>query len=210
MGKSLMTIMVLVCAGSLQVSAQDDMPDLVDQESTGRNALSSKVTLSPREVHRLPIVTLDMHEHHLPKSYLYRITNSDLTLISRSRHLNTWEMMYFRGRVSLNDIEAITVVSRQRRLRINITGAVVGGLTGYMVGRWMRPDPIRQRNIEVLGQWPVNGFVEPALGAIIGASLGVCFGEFLAPVRIEGVSRNPSASVRALRRLSPPDKTRKR
>jgi gas vesicle protein len=117
--------------------------------------------------------------------------------------------MYFNGVVPFDQIDRITVISRKRKLQTNLIGAAIGGAAGYLVGRQLRPDGLRQANIELISQPPQNGFIEPILGGIIGAGLGTVIGDLFTPVQIENVNKNPREAAKKLRSYLPAKRKKK-
>lgn len=160
-----------------------------------RTALNSR----PDGLGKMPIVFLEVNNKFYPKSYLARVNNTSIMLINKTMHRNTWEDMYFKGSVDLKDVNRIMIVDRKKKWRNNLVGALLGGAAGYFVGNLLKPGQLRQNNIELIGQPPQNGFVEPILGTLVGASVGMIVGDRLTPVTIEHVNRNPERSARQIR-----------
>lgn len=171
-----------------------------------------KVKFKPSEVSKMPVVLIDMIEKSYPKAHLQSVSNSSLTIIKKTLHEHTLEPMYFSGVVPLDEIESIVLVSKKRRFKTNIIGAAVGGALGYFIGRQFRPDPLRQPNIELANQRPVNGFIEPILGGIVGVGFGTIIGDLFTPLYIDNVNRNQREAIAKLKEhtVNPRKKSKKR
>ena len=177
-------------------------------EAFAQRSSSSRISLKPRQIHKLPKVDLDLLEKDYPRSYLYRVKNNSITLINRSVHAKTHETIYFMGDVDFSEINAMTVVDRRRRFKTNLWGALAGGIVGYTIGKLAARDDFNQISIEILNQQPKAGFIEPILGTIVGASLGIAIGDLFTPVRLKDVYKNPRKTSLYLRGLT--KKKRKR
>lgn len=171
-----------------------------------------KQTFKPSEVNKMPIVLLDVVDKKIPKSHLFKVSNSSISIINKTIHDHTQRPMYFSGEVPLDQIESIVLISKKRRFKTNMIGAIVGGTVGYLVGRQFRPDPIRQVNIELASQPPVNGFIEPILGGIVGLGLGAVIGDLFTPIYIDNVHRNQKQAIDTLKdyTFSPRRKSKKK
>ncbi|MCB0669396.1 MAG: hypothetical protein KDC80_26410 [Saprospiraceae bacterium] len=166
-------------------------------------------SFDPAEVRKMPIVLIDMVDKSYPRVHLQKVTDASLTVIKRTLHDHTLKPMYFSGTVALDEIESIVLISKKRRFRTNAIGAVVGGALGYFVGRQFRPDPIRQANLELASQRPVNGFIEPILGGIVGFGLGAVVGDLFTPIYIDNVSRNQKQAISTLKDYAPNRRSKK-
>lgn len=171
-----------------------------------------KEKFKPSEVSKMPIVLIDMVEKSYPRAHLQSVSNSSLTIIKKTLHEHTLKPMYFSGVVPLDDIESIVLISKKRRFKTNIIGAAIGGAVGYFVGRQFRPDPLRQANIELSSQRPVNGFIEPILGGIVGVGIGTIIGDLFTPLYIDNVNRNQKEAISKLKEhtVNPRKKSKKR
>ncbi len=179
--------------------------------SLGHIALAqSNLKLKPREIHRLAKVDLVMEDgKHVPRSWLYRVNRSDIQIVSKSYHNYSYDAVYFTGKVPLEDIKTITIMSRQRRFRTNLVGALIGGVAGYVVGHTLRAEAHQSERIEVLNQKTFSGVVEPFIGVIIGASVGVAIGDLFTPVTLD-VNVNERRASRMLREISRKGKKKSR
>lgn len=161
------------------------------------------------EINKMPIVVIDMIEKSYPKAHLQKVTNSSLMIIKKTIHEHTFKPMYFAGEVPIDQIESITLISKKRKWQTNLIGAAAGGAIGYFVGNLLRPDQIRQNNIELISQRPRNGFVEPILGGIVGVGIGTVIGDLFTPLHIDGVNRNPKKAIAKLREYTPSRRSKK-
>lgn len=161
------------------------------------------------EVNKMPIVLIDMIEKSYPRAHLQKVTNSSLTIIKKTIHERTLRPMYFAGEVPIDQIESITLISKKRKWRTNLIGAAVGGAVGYFIGNQLRPDRIRQNNIELISQPAQNGFIEPILGGIVGVGVGTVIGDLFTPLHISGVNHNPKKAIPKLREYTPSRKSKK-
>ena len=156
----------------------------------GQNRSNARVKLAPRKIHKLPKVDLELIEKNYPRSYLYKVNKSSITLINRAYHNKTFKPVYFQGDLNFDEIKSITIHSRQRRFKTNIWGAAIGGIAGYFVGKAVAREDFNQISIEILDQRPSTGFVEPIIGAIVGASVGIAIGDLFTPVTLDKVNGN--------------------
>ena len=170
-------------------------------DSFGQKRNKSRVTLSPKKIHKLPKVDLELLDKSYPRSFLYKVDRSSVTLINRSYHRQTYKPMYFQGKLGLDQIKSMTIHDRKRRFKTNAWGALIGGVAGYLVGKAIAPDDFSQVSIEILSQQPKTGFIEPIIGTIVGASLGIAIGDLFTPIRIEDVNENPRKTSLYLRGL---------
>lgn len=175
-----------------------------------RSSSKSKVKMSPHKIHKLPKVDLDLVDKDYPRSYLARVNKSSITLINRAYHNKTHKPVYFQGTVDFNDINSMTIHSRKRRFKTNIWGALIGGAAGYLVGKSVAREDFNQVSIEILNQRPQAGFVEPILGAIVGASVGIAIGDLFTPIQLDNVNKNPRQTSLYLRGLNKKSKKKRR
>lgn len=191
------TIFILLCSLLLAV------PSLAQRS---RQITSN---IKPAEINRMPVVMIDLLEKSYPKAHLQKLSNSSITVIKKTIHEHTLRPMYFSGEIALDQIESITLISGKRRLRTNLLGAAVGGAAGYLIGRQLRPAQLRQNNIELINQRPLNGFIEPILGGIIGLGIGTGVGDLFTPIQIHNVRGNPKKAISTLREYTPSRKSKK-
>lgn len=158
---------------------------------------------TPAEIHKMPIVMIDLQEKSYPRSYLQKVSATSVVIIKKTMHERTLQPMYFSGEIALDQIESITLISRKRKWRTNLIGAAVGGTAGYFIGRQFKPEPLMQSNIELANQAPRNGFIEPILGTLIGLGVGIVVGDLFTPLRIDNVSQNPRQTVASLSEYAP-------
>ncbi len=113
----------------------------------------SNLKLKPSKIQKLPKVDIEMADgKEVPRSWLYRVNRSDLQVVSKAYHDNSYDPIYFSGKILLEDIKSITILTRQRRFKTNIIGAVLGGAAGYLIGRSLRAEEHRNEQIEILSQ----------------------------------------------------------
>ena len=160
---------------------------------------SSRISLSPRKIHKLPKVDLVMLDKTVPRSYLYRVDRSNVTLINRAVHAKTFKPQYIQGKVGLDKIKDMTIYDRKRRFKTNLYGAAIGGALGYIVGKSVAREDFSQVSIEILNQQPTTGFMEPIIGTILGASIGIAIGDQFTPIRLNDVYKQPQKSSLFLR-----------
>ncbi len=161
----------------------------------------ARVTLNPRKIHKLPVVDLVHLERSYPRSFLYRVDRTSVTLINRAIHNKTFEIEYFQGKLDLDQIKEMTIYDKGRRFKTNLIGAAIGGITGYFIGKSVAREDFNQVSIELLSQRPQTGFIEPILGTIVGASVGIAVGDLFTPIRLRDVHENPRKSSIFLRGL---------
>ncbi len=160
-------------------------------------------------MNKMPVVLIDLLEKSYPKAHLQKVSSSSITVIKKTIHEYTLVPMYFSGEIALDQIESITLISGKKRLRTNLLGAAIGGATGYLIGRKLRPAQLRQNNIELLNQRPLNGFIEPILGGIIGLGIGTVVGDLFTPIHIDNVRGNPKKAISTLKEYAPSRRSKK-
>lgn len=176
---------------------------LITITAFGQRASQRSPAYKPAEIHKMPVVLIDLQEKSYPRSYLQKVTATSVMIIKKTMHERTLQPMYFTGEIALDQIESITLVSRKRKWRTNLIGAAVGGTAGYFIGRQFKPEPLSQANIELLNQPPRNGFIEPILGSLIGLGVGIVVGDLFTPLRIDNVSQNPRKAIASLSEYAP-------
>ncbi len=170
----------------------------------------ARINLKPRQIHKLPKVDLDLIEKTYPQSYLYRVKRNSIVLINRTYHRTTHDANYFQGEINFDEINTITVHSRKRKFKTNLWGALIGGTVGYLVGKSVAKEDFKQISIELLNQQPTTGFIEPILGTIVGASIGVAIGDLFTPITIEDVHKRPRQTSIFLRGITNKKKSRRK
>ncbi len=149
-------------------------------------------SIDPEEVKSMPVVHLDLWEKSYPKSYLSEVNEYSISVISSVVHQKTRVPNYFQGDIDFSEINKIKLVERNRQWRTNLIGAGVGMVSGFLVGRALRPEPERQFLLDLINQPTSKSIAEPILGSVIGGCAGLVVAEYcFTPVRIKNVSSNP-------------------
>ncbi len=160
-----------------------------------------KVRIKPEDRADVSIVKMQVDDRVFPKSMLYRVHRKTMTVVKTSIDVSTGNEFYIPVEIDINEFDYITIYNRKRKRMGMLIGGVSMALAAYFVTDQLTNKSISQPSIEILGQAPQTGFVEPVVAGILGAGVGVILGDLLSPVRIN-VKKNRKEAYEKLKRYS--------
>lgn len=160
-----------------------------------------KVRIKPEDVAKISIVKMEVGDRTFPASMLYSVGRRSMTVVKTSIDVSTGKEFYLPVEIDINEFDHITIYNRKRKRWGMLIGGVTMGLASYFVANQFTNKRLNAPSIEILGQEPQTGFVEPFVAGILGAGVGVILGDLLSPVRIN-VKKNRREAYEKLKRYS--------
>ncbi|RLD22037.1 MAG: hypothetical protein DRI69_02420 [Bacteroidetes bacterium] len=160
-----------------------------------------KVRIKPEDRGDISMVKMEVGDRVFPKSMLYRVHRKTMTVVKTSMDVSTGEEFYIPVEIDINEFDYITIYNRKRKRIGMLIGGVSLGLASYFVADQLSNKSLDQPSIEILGQAPQTGFIEPIVAGILGGGIGVILGDILSPLRIN-VKKDRKEAYEKLKRYS--------
>jgi hypothetical protein len=160
-----------------------------------------KVRIKPKDVKGISMVKMTVGDRTFPKSMLYSVHRKAMTVVKTSTDASTGKEFYLPVELDINEFDYITIYSRKRKRMGQLIGGVSLALAAYFVTNQLSNKHLDAPSIEILGQAPQTGFVEPIVAGILGAGVGVILGDLLSPLRIN-VKKDRREAYLKLKRYS--------
>jgi|GEM_PF-2362436 len=160
-----------------------------------------KVRIKPEDRAGISMVKMEVGDRVFPKSMLYKVQRKTMTVVKTSIDASTGEEFFIPVEIDINEFDYITIYNRKRKRMGMLIGGVSMALVSYFVADQLGNKNLNSPSIELLGQEPQTGFVEPYVAAILGAGVGVILGDILSPVRIK-VKKDRKEAYRKLKQYS--------